>query len=84
MVSLIVLPICHLVLASLYIIYCTTFKFLNLHLSVFLISPEQPWESLFSGIPHQRGMILKIYDFILALSSKNSEHMGNGIGNTIQ
>ncbi|KAF4076630.1 hypothetical protein AMELA_G00217320, partial [Ameiurus melas] len=34
--------------------------------------PEQAWESLFSNNPHQRGIISRIYDFILALGSEAS------------
>lgn len=58
--------------------------FAILFLSAFLISnfstgpPEQPWQGLFSGIPHQRGMISKIYDFILALI-KNAWEIELGI-----
>lgn len=41
------------------------------------VPPQQPFKSLFSGFPRQRGMILNIYDFILALSSQSDTKIKN-------
>lgn len=41
------------------------------------VPPEQPWESLLSRSPHQRGMISNIYNFILALNSQSNDKIKN-------
>ncbi|KAF4089744.1 hypothetical protein AMELA_G00070460, partial [Ameiurus melas] len=41
--------------------------------------PEQAWEDLFSNNPHQKGMISKIYDFILTQGSGSSNKIRNAL-----
>ena len=67
MVSLIVFPICHLFR------YFQTRNFVSKCFPNFLsLPPEQQWETTLSFAPHHRGIILKLYDIILAFSNNSS------------